>query len=268
MESPVWMPTGDDGVARVDADGVKVFHRADGQHVAVAVAQHFELDLFPAVDVFFDEHLRDRRKHETVVRNGAQFFLVERNAAACAAQRERGTDDDGISDLIGDRDALLDGVCDVGRHDGLPDLLHGLFEQFAVLGAVDRVDFGTDEFDAPLVQESFLGKFAADGQPRLPAERSEQAVRAFLDDDALDGFERQRLEVDLIRQRFVRHDGRGVGVAEHDVDARIFQNAACLCARIVEFRRLSDHDRAGTDDKNFFDIASFRHSFFLRPSSP
>ena len=58
----------DYGVARMYADGVKVFHGADGEHVACAVPEHFELYLLPAADILFDEYLRYGRKHKSVVR--------------------------------------------------------------------------------------------------------------------------------------------------------------------------------------------------------
>ena len=104
------------------------------------------------------------------MRNTAEFFLVVRHAAARAAERERGTDDDGIADLIRDRKTFFNCVRDIRGNAGLADLLHGLFEQFPVLGAVDRVHFRSDEFDAPLVQKAFLRQLTADGQSRLSAQ--------------------------------------------------------------------------------------------------
>ena len=169
--------------------------------------------------------------------------------------------------MTGHRDALFHRIGDVGRHDGLADLLHGLFEQLPVLRPVDRVDVRADQFYPPLIEKSFLRELASDREARLSAEGGEQAVRPLLFDDALYGFERERFEIDLVRERFIRHDGRGVGVAKDDVHARVFEHAARLRARIVEFRRLSDDDRPRTDDEYFFDIASLRHSSFLRPSS-
>ena len=67
------------------------------------------------------------------------------------------------------------------------------------------------------------------------------------------------LENGSIREGLVGHDRRGVGVDEHDVHARVLQHAARLRARIVEFRRLADDDRAGADDHNFLQIRSFGH---------
>lgn len=55
---------GDDNrFASVHAHGVKVFHVAHRNGVAVAVTHHFVLYLFPANQVLFDKHLRDDRQH-------------------------------------------------------------------------------------------------------------------------------------------------------------------------------------------------------------
>ena len=159
----------DDGIARVDPDGVEVFHRADGEHVACAVAQYFEFDFLPSADILFDKHLRDGREHQAVVGNKAQFLFVMRHAAARAAQRVGRAHDDGISELFRNLDALFHRVGDIGRHDGLMDLFHRFFEEFAVFRAVDRAQRSADKPHAPLFQKSRFGKFIAHGQPRLSA---------------------------------------------------------------------------------------------------
>ena len=94
---------------------------------------------------------------------------------------------------------------------------------------------------------------------RLSAEGGEQAVRPLFNDDALDGIDGERLEINFIRERLVRHDGRRVGVAQHDVYARVLQNAARLRARIVKFGSLPDDDGSRPDDEYLFDITSLRH---------
>ena len=175
----------DDGIDRVHADGVEVFHRADGEHVPRAVAQHFELDLLPAADILFDEHLRDGREHEPVVGDEAELLLVVRDAAARAAQRERGTHDDGIAELFCDLNAFVDRIGDVGRNDGLMDLFHRLFEEFAILRPVDGIELGADELDAPFIQKARFCELAAHRKAGLAAEGGKEGVGALLDDDAL-----------------------------------------------------------------------------------
>ena len=194
----------------MDTDGVKVFHGADGDHVAVAVAQHFEFDLFPSVNVLLYKDLRDRRKHEPVVRDRTQLLFVIGNAAARSAERKCGTDDDGIPDLFRNSDAFLHRIGDVRRHDGLTDLLHRFLEKFPIFCPVYRLDLRSDQFDSPFIEETFLCQLTADRKPRLSAQRREQTVRTFLDNNALDGFERKRFEINFVRKRLVRHDRCGV----------------------------------------------------------
>ena len=111
----------------------------------------------------------------------------------------------------------------------------------------------------PFVEETRLCELAAHRKAGLAAEGGEEGVGALLDDDALQAVLGEGLEVNFVCEHLVRHDGRRVGVAQDDVDARILQNAARLRARIVEFRRLTDDDGAGADDKYLFDVASLRH---------
>ncbi len=47
----------DDGVARMNADGIDVFHAADRDRIVGAVPDHFKLDLFPACDTAVEEDL-------------------------------------------------------------------------------------------------------------------------------------------------------------------------------------------------------------------
>ena len=70
------------------------------------------------------------------------------------------------------------------------------------------------------VEKAVLSKLHSEREPGLAAETGEQAVRLFLFDDAPQRFHGQRFEIDFIRERAVGHDGRGIGVDEHDVHAR------------------------------------------------
>ncbi len=54
-------------IARMNSDGVEVFHRAHGEHVALAVAQNLEFDFLPAAYILFDKHLSYGRKHKPVI---------------------------------------------------------------------------------------------------------------------------------------------------------------------------------------------------------
>lgn len=87
-----------DAVTGVYANRVKVFHGADGDNIALAVTDNFELNFFPAADALFDQNLCDRRQTQTVLGDVTQHFFVIGNTAAGAAQRECRTHDNRIAD--------------------------------------------------------------------------------------------------------------------------------------------------------------------------
>ena len=78
-------------------------------------------------------------------------------------------------------------------------------------------------------------------------------------DDPLHHLGGQRLNVNMVGNVRVGHDGGGVGVDQHRLDALGFQRTAGLRAGVVELRRLTDDDGAGADDQHLFDTRVFRH---------
>ena len=91
-----------DGVAGVHAHGIEVLNRADDDDVVGEVAHHLELEFLPAEHAFFDEALVDRREIEAAGQNLHQLFAVVGDAAAGAAEREAGADEDREAELAGE----------------------------------------------------------------------------------------------------------------------------------------------------------------------
>ncbi len=172
----------------MDSHGVYVFHRADGEHVARAVAENLELYLLPSAYVLLNEHLRYGREQQAVVGYEPQLLLIVCHAAAGAAQSVRRAHNYGIAaDALCNLHALVHRVGDVRRHDRLVNFLHGLLEQLSVFGAVYGVQVDAYELHAVLVQEAGFCQLASEGEPRLPAEAGEDGVRFLLQDYALQG---------------------------------------------------------------------------------
>ena len=205
----------------------------------------------------------DGRSLETGMGNELHFLVVMGNSAAGAAEGERGANDNGVSDFMGNTEGVVTGLCNIRRDGGLADFLHGLLEEFPVLGTVNGLDVGTDEVDAVIREEVLFLELHGDGETGLSAEAGEQAVRFFLEDDSLYRLCRQGLQVDFICQGLVGHDCCGVGVDEDDIDPRLLQNAAGLCAGVVELGGLSDNDGSGAYDQDLLDILIQRHSRYL-----
>ena len=139
------------------------------------------------------------------------------------------------------------------------ELLHRVLEQLAVLGTVNRVGLAGQQADAAAVQKSAAGQLHRQVQAHLAAQVRQDGVGLLLLDDALDDLGGQRLNVNMIGNVGVGHDGGGVGVDEDGLDALGFQRTAGLRAGGVKLCRLTDDDGAGADDQYLFDTRVFRH---------
>ena len=188
-----------------------------------------------------------------------QLLAVLADAAAGAAHREGGADDDRVADDLGKVQRVVQIFHNFRRDDGLVQLLHRVLEQLAVLGAVNRVGLAGQQADAAAVQKSAAGQLHRQVQAHLAAQVRQDGVGLLLLDDALDDLGGQRLNVNMIGNVGVGHDGGGVGVDEDGLDALGFQRTAGLRAGVVKLCRLTDDDGAGADDQYLFDTRVFRH---------
>ena len=249
----------DDGIAGVHAYGIEVLHGADGDTVVVAVAHHFELDLFPAGDAAFHEDLSHGRNFQAAARELRHLRGVVSDASAGAAQREGGADDDGVTDFGAEVHGFVHASRNRRGDHGFADFLQHVLEKLAVLGAFDRVQRRPQQSDALRFKPAVPGQLHGQGQPVLAADGGEQSVGAFLLDQTLQDLYRQRFDVDLVGDVAVGHDRGGVRIHENHLVALFLECEAGLRARIVELGGLSDHDRTGTDDHHPFQFFIERH---------
>ncbi len=243
-----------DAVAGVDAHRIDVLDGADDDEVVGDVAHHLELELFPADHRFLDEHLVHRAQLDPPLGELAELFDVVGDAAADAAQRERGTD----HQRKAERPREVDGFGQVAREAALrhveADLAHRVLEQEAILGHLDGLDRRANQLDVELFQDAGVRQINGQVQAGLAADRRQDRVGPLALDDRGEHFHRQRLDVGPIRELGVGHDRRRVAVDENDFEPLGAQRLARLAARVVELARLADDDRAGADDQNAFEI--------------
>ena len=237
----------------MNAHGVKVFHIADGNDVALSVAHDLVFNLLPAGDAFFNEHLMDGRKAQTVGADLVQLLHGLTDAAARAAHGERRAHDDRVTDLARERKRVGQALHHLGGDNRLAQLLHGVLEELAVLGAVDGVGLRAQQAHAGLLQITAAGQLHGQVQARLAAQVRQDGIRLFLFNDAPQHRQGHRLHIHAVRDVRVRHNGGGVGVDEHHLDALAFQRAARLRAGVVELGGLADDDGAAADDEHLFD---------------
>ncbi len=246
-------------IAGVDAHRVDVLDRADDDAVVAAVAHDFHLVLFPAEHRFLDQHLADRRGVDAALHDVEIFVAVVGDAAAGAAQGEGRADDGRQADMIEGADRFLAVVHDLALGAYQTDLGHGLAEQQAILGLVDGLGVGADQFDLVFLETAVAMQRHRRVERGLPAHGRQDGVRPLLLDDPCHHVGRDRLDIGGIGQARIGHDRGRVGVHQDDAVALVLQRLAGLHAGIVELAGLADHDRAGADDQDALDVGALGH---------
>ena len=248
-----------DRVAGVDAHGVEVLDRADDDGVVRHVAHHLQLELFPAEDGLLDQHPMGGARLEGEGHHLVQLVAVVGDAAPLAAEGEAGADDDRVADVVGDLPRLFQAAGVAALRDLEPHLLHGLFEEEAVLPQAEGVDARAQHLDAVARERPPLVEGDGEVDPRLAADGGEQRVRPLLFQNFLHHLGHQRLDVGGVGKLRVGHDRRRVRVDEDDAVALALQDAAGLGAGVVELAGLTDDDRTRAEDEDGAEIGPSGH---------
>ena len=133
-----------DGIAGVNAHGVKVFHVADCDAVSVCVAHDLVFNFFPTGDAALDQHLPNTAQVQTLRRNFHQFFLGVGNSAAGSSEGIGRSDNYGVSNLFRLVNAFLQRFGDAAFRTRLMNFFHRFLEQLAVFRTLDGSRRGTD----------------------------------------------------------------------------------------------------------------------------
>ncbi len=245
-------------IAGMHPHRVDILDRADDDAVVVFVAHDFELVLLPAEHRFLDQHLTHRRGAQAAADDFLEFFRVVGDAAAGAAQREGRPDDRRKPDRCQRLDRGIERADEPALWRDEADFVHRLAEQIAVFGLGDGRFAGADQLDPVAREDARAGQRHRRVERGLAAHRRQQCVGALAGDDLLDDVRRDRLDIGGVGQLRVGHDRRRVRIDQHDPVAFGFEGLARLRARIIEFARLSDHDRPGADDQDALDIGALR----------
>ncbi len=192
-----------------------------------------------------------------------QLFPVLADAAAGTTHGKGGTDDDGIADDLGKIQGIVQVLHHLGGDDGLVQLLHGILEELPVLGTVNSLGLAGQQTDAAAVQKTVAGQFHGQVQAHLAAQVGQDGIWLFLFDDALHHLGGEGLDIHMVGDIGVGHDGSGVGVDQHRLHPLGLEGAAGLGAGIVKLCRLTNDNGAGTDDQHLFDTGVFRHRWLL-----
>ena len=257
-----------DGVAGVHAHGVDVLHGADLDHISGGIPHDLELDLLPAGDAPLDQHLPHPGEVDAPVGDLPQAGLVIGDAASGAAQGVGRADNDRVADGSGKGHRILHALHHVAHHAGLADGFHGVLEALPVLRLADGFGRGAQQPYAVLLQDPLLMQVHGQIQSGLPAQGGQDGVGPLLLDDLFYGGQVQRLDIHMVGNVLVGHDGGGVGVDQHHLHALFLQGAACLGAGVVELSGLANDNGPGAQHQHLLDIRILGHFPSPPPSCP
>ena len=254
-----------DGVTGVHTDGIHILHPADGDGLVVGVTHDFKFDLLVTFDALFNQHLVNGRKPEGIDADLHKFFLIVCKSASRSAESKSRTQYNGIADFFSSPLCVLQVIGNLRGDDRLADGLAHFLKKLTVFGPLNALAAGAQKLNPAFAQNTFPLKLHCKVQSCLPADAGDNGIRPFIAQNFGYIVKCQRLHVNLIGNRGIRHDGSGIGVDQHNLVALFFERQAGLRARIVELRRLADHNRAGPDDQHFFNVRSLCH--ILSPHS-
>ena len=151
-----------EGVARMHAHGVDVFDEADRDHLVLRVANHFQLQLFPAADGFLYQNLAHHAGLQAAGADHLQLFGGLHKAAARTAHRIGGAQNNGITQFIRNFQCLFHRVGDLAAGHLDVQGIHGILKFYAVLTTLDGIYLDTDNLDVILIQHACLRKLRAE----------------------------------------------------------------------------------------------------------
>ncbi len=249
------------GIARMHAHRVKVFNAANDNGVVRLIAHNFQFDFFPAEHGFFNQNLADGRCFDTALGDFLKFFNIVSDTAAGAAQGIGRTDDDREADFF----YCVHGLFKRGRKGAFrqikPDGFHGFTEFLAVFRKFDGLWLRPDNFHVVFFQNTHMVQIHEQIESRLPSQCGQNGIGTFLYND----FSRHELihglDICCVAKSRICHNSSRVRVQQDNAAPFLFQCFQPLCARIIKFCRLSDHNRTGTKHHNRFQIFTLRHFF-------
>src|ERR1019366_1291517 len=264
-----------DRVPRMHAHGIKVFNRADDNDVVRQIAHYFKLVLFPAQHALFEQALMYRRKIKSARQKLHKLFAVISNAAARAAQRKARPNQHRKSELRSKIKPVAKIIHQHRFRNLKADANHRILEQQPVLSLLDRLKLCANQLHVIAVQNPRIGQIDGQIQRRLPAHRRQQRklprarlIREHLRfnaDDLFNVLTRQRLNVCAVGKFGIGHDGGRVRIHQHHLVALLLESLARLRPRVVELRRLPDHDRPRANHQDLLNVISTWHLSELLP---
>ena len=159
---------------------INIFHIADRNHVACAVAHYLVLDLLPACDAALYQNLSHAGKAKAIFKDLGALLRVVGNTAARAAQGVGRTEHHRITDPCSDLKSCLYVLYDVRWSHRLADFFHGFLKHLTVLSLFDGQGCSSDQAHIMFFKETCILKLHGKIQSCLAAQGRKNTVRLFL----------------------------------------------------------------------------------------
>ena len=145
-----------EGITCVHAQRIDVLDKADSDHVAFHIADNLKLQLFPAKNRLFHQHLSHKTGLQSSCHDCLQFFFIINQTAAGAAHSIGRTENHRITELLSDGKTVLHTVGNLASGHLDAQLVHGLLKLDAVLAALNSVYLHADYLHVIFIQNSFF----------------------------------------------------------------------------------------------------------------
>ena len=129
-------------------------------------------------------------------------------------------------------------------------------EILPILRLSDGLQRRTQQPDVVPLQDAGVGQGHRQVQAGLPAQRRQDALGLLHPDNALDNLDGQRLDIYVVGDVPVSHNGGRVGVDQDGRNAFLPQGLARLRAGVVKLGGLTNDDWPGTDYQDFVQLFS------------
>ena len=197
----------------VDTQRVEVFHAGYSEAVVVRVADHFELDFFPAFQRFFYQDLLG--EGERAFGQFQEFFFVSADTATQTSQRVSRTYHHRITDLAGSSDGILHAFYRLTYRSLHIDFIQFLHEQVTVFRVHDSFYRCTEYFHSIFIKNTLCVQFGAAVQCSLSAKCQQDAVGTFFLDNLFYEISSYGKEIHFIGNSFRSLNGCDVRVYQY-----------------------------------------------------
>jgi hypothetical protein len=227
----------DDTVTGVNSERVEVLHVANSDTVVVSVTDDLVLNLLPALEGLLNKNLG--REGQRTRGQVTELLGVGSKARTQTTKGIGRPDDDGVTNLLGGLEGILDSLDGSRLSNGDVDLVQGLGEEITVLTGLQSLDASTKDLDTVALEGTHAVHLHTQVQSGLTTEGKEDTIGTLALNDVSDVFGSNGEVVDFVGELVVGLDGRDVGVDQDRVDAGFFESLQSLGAYITRESKIS-----------------------------